>query len=205
MYFFLFWVFVLDFVCIQVCDFVFAPRTFCRTNKGAALAEPEVGTARLVGGREDPNGSWAYGRLEVFDGNIFSSIGESVLDQNFGRRGASVACRSLGFSAGAQFYTQSLRAIPNTDTSTDRQLTIRCRGTEQSLADCEIDSREEDTVFDSGSSNSVALVCSNPSGVKHLLATLAEHHLASKRVSCRSAHALPGCRSCWGKPMLDMS
>lgn len=136
-----------------------------------------------MGGREDPNGSWAYGRLEVFDGNIFSSIGEAASDENLGRRGASVACRSLGFSAGAQFYTQGMRAIPNTDTSTDRRLSIACRGTEESLADCQIDSREEGTSIKFGSSNTVALVCSNPSGAQqpfsgayHLFAKLAARH-----------------------------
>lgn len=123
-------------------------------------AEPAPGTARLVGGREDVAGAWAYGQLKVFDGNIFSSISDNVLDENFGRRGAQVACRSLGFSAGAQFDS----LLPITDTSAVRRLSVQCRGDEVSLSDCEIDSFPPDSIFGSGS-NDIVLLCSNPSGV----------------------------------------
>lgn len=126
-------------------------------------AEPAPGTARLVGGREDVGGAWAYGQLKVFDGNIFSSISENVLDENFGRRGAQVACRSLGFSAGAQFYSRADSLLPITDTSAVRQLRVQCRGDEVSLSDCEIDTAP-DSILGSGS-NDIVLLCSNPSGV----------------------------------------
>lgn len=59
--------------------------------------------ARIVGGRADANGFWEYGRLEVFGGGVWAMINEQPEPrQQLGRRGAQVACRSLGYSTGAQ-------------------------------------------------------------------------------------------------------
>eukprot|EP00892_Ulva_mutabilis_P007854 jgi/Ulvmu1/5440/UM223_0001.1 len=123
--------------------------------------EPGVGTVRLVGGQEDPDGAWAYGMLKVYDGNIFSTVSDNIFDENFGRRGAQVACRSLGFATGAQFYSRTRPIIPNTDRSATRRLRVQCRGDEASLADCDITSFP--AFFDNDASNSAAIICSTPS------------------------------------------
>ena len=123
-----------------------------------------VGESRLTGGRSDPDGAWAYGRLEVFDGSFFSSISETQFSEELGRRGAQVACRSLGFASGAQILSSTLSALPGEAGEVNTLGIIACLGDEANLGECEFQS---DYSTDYGSSledGAVALVCSNPSG-----------------------------------------
>ena len=129
------------------------------------IAGPARGTARLVGGQSDPGGSWAYGVLEVSDGNFFSSIADRInLNQNFGRRAAAVACRSMGFNTGAQVLSGESSALPFEDGTVNTMGSISCRGDGMSLSECQTSISR---VFDYGTPPgdlAVALVCSNASG-----------------------------------------
>lgn len=127
------------------------------------FADVETLGARLVGGREDPGGAWAYGRLEVFDGDFFSSISEPNLNQRLGRRGSQAACRSLGFATGVQILSGEGSGLPGADGSSDTLGTIACLEDAATLADCTLIDYGGD-VADAQGDSAVALLCHNPSG-----------------------------------------
>eukprot|EP00892_Ulva_mutabilis_P002372 jgi/Ulvmu1/12135/UM084_0062.1 len=122
--------------------------------------------ARLVGGSADPGGSWAYGRLEVFDGLAFSRIVEFPAADGVGRNAAVVACRSLGFADGVGIIAGSASAVPGDAGDIDSIVRIACAGDEAMLGDCEIDLSEGSGYMyeDVPGSSSVSVLCSTPSG-----------------------------------------
>lgn len=123
------------------------------------------GQARLVGGSADAGGAWEYGILEVLINSVYSIVEER--GEDFGRRGAQVACRSLGFTAGAQLLAGRSSPLPAPSTSPQVVRDITCDGSEASLADCDIRTRDYDYSFDYGfdvNPSSVALICTTPSG-----------------------------------------
>lgn len=147
----------------------------------------DKGTARLVGGSADADGAWAYGRLEVFDGSFFSSVKDSG-SLGVGRRGAQVACRSLGFAAGAQIVSGEFSALPGDTAAVDTVSRISCHGDEPTLAACEI-IQSSDYGFDYGSEDAtVALICSNPSGAPIKVLFACAHQRA---VRLRSLRGVP--------------
>ena len=126
------------------------------------------GQARLVGGSADAGGAWEYGILEVLINSVYSIVEER--GEDFGRRGAQVACRSLGFTAGAQLLAGRSSPLPAPSTSPQVVRDITCDGSEASLADCDIRTRDYDYSFDYGfdvNPSSVALICTTPSGAPH--------------------------------------
>lgn len=120
------------------------------------------GAARLVSGKADPGGAWAYGRLEVHDGSSFTTIFDS--SAQFGRRAAEVACRSLGFASGAQLLSGESSALPGGDGMGDTISRVECDGSEDTLADCDIAPGSFYSNYGDADDSSVALVCSTPSG-----------------------------------------
>lgn len=130
-------------------------------------ANESQGDVRLVGGTVDPGGAWAYGRLEVFDGDFFSSVRVPFSD-NLSRRAAQVACRSLGFASGAQILSGGSSALPGPSGEVDTIGRIACQGDEATLADCELD-LEFPSDYDSdygqfAEESVVAVICSTPTG-----------------------------------------
>lgn len=139
-----------------------SPKDLPITTASLLLSGNVRGDAQLVGGSSDPDGAWAYGRLEVFDGTFFSSVSESRFSQDLGRRGAQVACRSLGFNTGAQILAGTLSALPGNAGVVNTISNIACNGDEANLGECEFLSdydRDYGTIEVDGA---VALVCSNP-------------------------------------------
>lgn len=134
---------------------------------GTSQLEP-----RLLGGRADPNGAWAYGRLEVFDrdSGFFSSVRETLVRQQLGRRGVEVACRTLGFATGAQLLSGAGSGLPGSDgTLNTLSATITCLDDAVTLADCTAEEEDafrvyEELQFEEGDT-AVALLCYNPTGV----------------------------------------
>ena len=134
-----------------------------------------VGTARLVGGRVDPEGAWAYGRLEVFDGTAYSSVIEARRfaffgNSGLGRNAATVACRSFGFTDGVEIFTGPTFAIPGPPGGIQTISAITCQGNETTLGDCSIQMDDFTYYFGdydqpSGSTD-VSVLCSTPSGVQ---------------------------------------
>ena len=120
-----------------------------------------------MGGSADAGGAWEYGRLEVLINSIWSVVEEGSFAQDLGRRGAQVACRSLGFAAGAQLLVGQSSPFPAPIGSLSLANDITCDGSETSLADCDITIQEYDIFDYAGASRqtAVALICSNPSGV----------------------------------------
>eukprot|EP00892_Ulva_mutabilis_P004525 jgi/Ulvmu1/2444/UM135_0004.1 len=131
---------------------------FCISNRQSN------GDARLAAGSADAGGAWEYGRLEVQFNGVWSIVNDRFND--FGRRGAQVACRSLGYAAGAQLLVGDASPFPVLSTAPDLFREITCNGSETSLADCFIDERDYDYRFDYDGvvEDSVALICSSPSG-----------------------------------------
>ena len=122
---------------------------------------------RLVGGSADEGAAWEYGRLEVLINSIWTIVREGAASQQLGRRGAEVACRSLGFDAGAQLRVGQSSPFPAPAGSVSLTDDIACDGSETSLADCDITILDYDEfdVTDPFQQTAVALICSNPSGV----------------------------------------
>ena len=135
----------------------------------ATHAGVPTGTARLSGGRVDPEGAWAYGRLEVFDGIAFSGIIEPsgrFSRSGLGRNAAVVACRSLGFEDGVEITAGSTSALPGPAGDVQTINSISCEGDEAALGECDI-STDSGYGIDYGAvdgSTSVAVLCSTPSG-----------------------------------------
>lgn len=85
--------------------------------------------------------------------------------QGLGRRGAQVACRSLGYSAGAQLLAGESSPFPAPGSAIQLVDQVTCDGTEESLGDCDlymIDYNGQSTDFPA--SRSAALICLTPSG-----------------------------------------
>lgn len=88
-----------------------------------------------------------------------------------------VACRSLGYSTGAQVIVGRTSALPGPAGLTDSVSRYACRGDEASLEDCEFELSNgyfADAEYDDGAA--VAIICSSadPEGVylSHMIA----HH-----------------------------
>ena len=123
------------------------------------------GQARLVGGSADAGGTWEYGRLEVLIDGVWSIIDE--LGTDLGRRGAQVACRSLGYATGAQLLVGDSSPFPALESAPELIRDIVCDGSEDSLSDCRIGTDYYDYRFSFvGESvpDAVALICTTPSG-----------------------------------------
>lgn len=125
-----------------------------------------------MGGAADPGGAWAYGLLEVFDGETFLRISDAAKNNHeLGRRGAQVACRTLGFVTGGQAIDGEESALADTD-GRDRPIgNILCNGDEARLSDCELyefTSRGLDDYDGIAELSAVALVCYTPSGADSL-------------------------------------
>ena len=151
-----------------------------RNNPNAGERDGEV---RLVGGRRGADGGWEYGRVEFRYGGF--PLGLQVMDvagldfRPLGRRGALVACRDLGYTAGVEAVVDSRSALPGPAGLTDFVSRIFCQGSEERLLDCQVfgeaDYVPEPVCFDREECNT-ALICASPSGVPcggpaYLLAT----------------------------------
>ena len=145
--------------------------SFSSSIQGKCLhdAGQDNGRARLVGGSADAGGAWEYGRLEVLIDSIWTVLGEEPNGKSIGRRGAQVACRSLGFDAGAQPLVGRSSPFPGPPGSVRLIRRIECNGSEASLSDCDIEIPNFDFGDDSYSEGvfqfAAALICTNPSGV----------------------------------------
>eukprot|EP00892_Ulva_mutabilis_P004969 jgi/Ulvmu1/2844/UM144_0009.1 len=143
-------------------------KLICRNGTDVPLLQ-----TRLVGGGEDPAGAWAYGQIELFDGDVFTPLSEVTEggSQVLGRGSVEVACRSLGFATGAQIVIGDSSALPadfEEDIAAETVGQIICRGDEDSLADCPTTGGEPRANFRfSGAvvgDSVIALVCTTPSG-----------------------------------------
>ena len=133
------------------------------TSFSRCLAGQDNGLARLVGGSADAGGAWEYGRLEVLINSVYAIVGERSFGVVIGRRGAQVACRSLGYAAGAQLLVGRSSPFPGSPGSFRLAGSIVCDGSEASLSDCDIrivDFRSDDDVMPFAT----AVICTNPSG-----------------------------------------
>ena len=146
--------------------------SFASSIQGKCLhdAGQDNGRARLVGGSADAGGAWEYGRLEVLIDSIWTVLGEEPSGKSIGRRGAQVACRSLGFAAGAQPLVGRSSPFPGPPGSVRLIRRIECDGSEASLSGCDIEFPDIDFRDDYYYSEGVlrfaaALICTNPSGV----------------------------------------
>ena len=152
-----------------------------------------TGTARLTGGRADPGGAWAYGRLEVFDRfgyiSIISSSSLFGTASGLGRNAAAVACRSLGFEAGAEITAGSTSALPGPTGDIQPITSITCVGDEATLGDCDISSGYFRDYGDTDG-NTVAVLCSTPSGACPPMTALrlARHSSYTTKVARLSRH-----------------
>ena len=123
---------------------------------------------RLVGGNVDPGQLWLYGMVEVVVNGEWSIVNErGAGGEVLGRRGAQVACRSLGYATGAQLVIGDSSPFPATMGAPDFIRRITCDGSEEDLASCDIDVRDyapydyrQDLVL-----GAAALICTTPSGM----------------------------------------
>lgn len=123
---------------------------------------------RLLGGQADPDGAWAYGRLEVFDGQtgFVSSIRERAFDDLLGRRSVELACKTLGFEIGVQLVSGVGSALPGSDGSS-LGATLTCLDDVITLDDCTLGQDSDSygsTYADPEGDTAVALLCYNPTG-----------------------------------------
>lgn len=126
-----------------------------------------TGTARLVGGSADPGGSWEYGILELMFNGVFNILTERRFRENLGRRGAQVACRSLGFAAGAQLLVGESSPFLAPRSTPDFVNRVLCDGSEDDLAACDLNARDYSfyDYRDGPVTDAVALICTTPSGL----------------------------------------
>lgn len=117
-----------------------------------------------MGGQSASDGSWAYGTLQVSDGSVFSAIADTVNVRLFGRSAAAVACRSLGFTTGAQLVSGIFSAIPFDGGPVDTMDEITCQGDELTLADCDTEATRAINYYSSNEDLAVALICSTITG-----------------------------------------
>jgi len=137
-----------------------------------ANAGERDGEVRLVGGRRSADGGWEYGRVEFRYGGI--PLGLQVMDvfgidfRPLGRRGALVACRDLGYTAGVEAIAGPRSALPGPAGLTDFVSRILCQGSEERLLECQVfgesDYVPDPLCFDREECNT-ALICTSPSGV----------------------------------------
>lgn len=124
------------------------------------------GEARLVGGAAAAAGGWEYGRVQVSDGTFFRSVLDRNSFPNLGRRGAQVACHSLGFDSGAKLLSGTRSGLPGNDNALATSERFLCTGREETMDDCsmEVDIfREYDD--DVPGLSAVAVICASGSGV----------------------------------------
>lgn len=152
------------------------------------------GVARLVGGREDAGGAWAYGLLEVFDGQAFSRIpAVSNFRLELDPRVAQVACRSLGFSLGAEL-TAGQRSVLQLDANASLGFDVpiegvECSGDEESLAECELSPPRQIEFMSVPEYQDVFLFCTTPSGMQPHHAYVHLHRSCSSS-SCMALNSL---------------
>jgi len=142
-----------------------------------------------VGGAADPGGAWTYGQLEVFDGETFVGVSDASREyEELGRRGAQVACRTLGFVTGGQALAGTQSALPDADGRDSAVGRIVCNGDEATLSDCKFD----DYVFladlfseyeGNEDDEAVALVCSNPTGARSCLLAMLDSTSCARRMT----------------------
>lgn len=151
-------------------------------------ADEDNGMARLVDGRADSEGAWAYGRLEVLADGVWSVLWTEPLRFNvLGRLGVQVACRSLGFDTGAQLLVGEASPFPAPPGLLGLVVEIKCVGSEASLAECEIVLEEGgEGAFHSTTVQpySMAVMCANPPGVSFGCRALQFRHM----IFCVSVH-----------------
>lgn len=113
--------------------------------------------------------------------SLWSIVKERSFGDQFGRREAEVACRSLGFTTGAQLLVGDSSPFPAPSSAPGLVNEITCGGSESSLAECNIDVNDYDFGYgdDYGSDlarRSAALICTSPSGeMLRLLRSLLFH------------------------------
>ena len=107
---------------------------------------------------------WEYGRLEFRDRGVFVRLQDVIFTDSLGRRGAQVACRQLGYAAGAEVITGDNSALPGPAGATRAVSSIVCEGDEEQLGDCEVFRESAFSFCSTADACNVALVCSNPSG-----------------------------------------
>lgn len=106
------------------------------------------------------NGFWSI--LQNVPGIRF----QGRFPERFGRLEADVACRSLGFAAGAHLMVGDSSPFPLTVNNSPHLQRITCSGSESSLADCDME--VEFSIIDNGivADEAVALICTTPSGAQ---------------------------------------
>ena len=135
--------------------------SYCFTGQGNGLA-------RLADGSADAGGAWEYGRLEVLINGVYTILVDRGLISPIGRRGAQVACRSLGYATGAQLHVGNSSPLPGPPGSFTLSDRIVCNGSESSLSGCDIIFPDVDYSGDYSDGVrpfAVNLICSGPSGV----------------------------------------
>ena len=89
--------------------------------------------------------------------------------QQLGRRGAQGACRSLGYSAGAQLLLGMSSPFPADEFARELERTFTCDGSEESLAECDTTRAFPDYLnnrYCDLATRSISLICSTPSGAQ---------------------------------------
>lgn len=93
--------------------------------------------------------------------------------EDLGRRGAQVACRSLGYTTGAQILVGAASPFPSPDTVPRVVTDVICSGFESSLTDCDIETDDDESLslqrYRSSYAedirvDAVALICTTPTG-----------------------------------------
>ena len=130
------------------------------------FSEEDNGAARLVEGSADAGGGWEYGRLEIIIDGVWTTVGEGTIPEDLGRRGAQVACRSLGYATGAQLLVGDSSPFPAPPGVPRLTSGIECIGSESNLGECEISFPDyyRFDYYGDVRPNAVALLCNNPSG-----------------------------------------
>lgn len=119
---------------------------------------------------------WKYGMLEIVFNGVWSILREGAFTGDaLGRRGAQVACRSLGFDTGAQLLVGASSPFVAPMSTPDFIDRITCVGSEDGLAMCDIvvmavesDFATGQQAYDYGANvvtDAVTLICTTPSGV----------------------------------------
>ena len=146
-----------------------------------------------MGGRSDPQGRWEYGRLEVLANGVWIPLDDQSSFDNFGRRGAQVACQTLGYVTGAQLLAGADSVLPSLSSNDSAGIIIVCGGGEDTLADCTVLDLGLDffIYFNPGNAgqivDDIALLCTNPSGTARIPCLETFHMM---HTSATALHAL---------------